>query len=173
LPWGGNQIMVLFGKGDFSMIKKIKKWFGIEGVKLEVVIPESVHEAERVISGKLRFQSMNEQKVTGIKIALIERYSRGRGKEKLIDEYELGYLSIDKEVIIPADEIIEVPFTLPFRLVKSDVDEFGDQNLVFAQVSRLARLIRNAKSLYRVEAEAMVEGVGFNPFAKQEIVIKT
>ena len=154
------------------MIKKMKKWFGIEGVKLEIEIPESVREADGRINGVLRFQSMNEQTVTSIKVVMIERYSRGRGKEKLIDEYELGYLTMEEEIVIPADEIIEVPFILPFHLAKSDVDEFGDKNLVFAQVSRFARIIRNAKSSFRVEAEANVQGVGFNPFAKQELVVK-
>lgn len=154
------------------MIKKMKKWFGIEGVKLEVEIPESVREADGRIRGVLRFQSMNEQTVTSIKVVMVERYSRGRGKEKLIDEYELGYLNMEEEIVIPANEIIEVPFVLPFQLVKSDVDEFGDKNLVFSQVSRIARIIRNAKSNFRVEAEAIVQGVGFNPFAKQEVLVK-
>lgn len=154
------------------MIKKMKKWFGIEGVKLEVIIPESIKESDGKIDGVLRFQSMNEQTVRSIKIVMIEKYSRGRGKEKLIDEYELGFLSMDDIIVIPADEIIEVPFSLPFQIAKSDVDEFGDKNLVFAQVSQFARIIRNAKSIYRVEAEANVEGVGFNPFAKQLVTIK-
>ncbi|MEZ4984615.1 MAG: hypothetical protein R2795_06220 [Saprospiraceae bacterium] len=33
--------------------------------------------------------------MTGIRVVLIERYSRGRWEEQLIDEYELGTLSLD------------------------------------------------------------------------------
>ena len=72
------------------MIGKVKKWLGIEGVKLEINIPEGQSLGAGRINGTLHFQSLQEQTVTGVHLVLIERYSRGRGEERLIDEYELG-----------------------------------------------------------------------------------
>ena len=68
------------------MIGKVKQWLGIEGVKLELLIPEGQTLAKGSISGTMRFQSMNPQTVTGIRVVLIERYSRGRKEELRIDE---------------------------------------------------------------------------------------
>lgn len=151
------------------MIGKVKKWLGIEGVKLELDLPEEVNAKTGVINGKLCFQSLNEQTVNGIKVALIERYSRGRGKEKLVDEYELGKREMEIQFEVPPGEIIEVDFSLPFELVKSDVDEFGDKNMFFGGLAKAARLLRAAKSDYRIEAEALVKGVALNPFDKKPI----
>lgn len=151
------------------MIGKVKKWLGIEGVKLELVLPEEVNSKEGIIEGKLRFQSLNEQTVSSIKVALIERYTRGRGKEKLVDEYELGKREMEIEFNVPPEEILEVDFTLPFELVQSDVDEFGAKNFLFGGIARAARMMRGAKSEFRIEAEASVKGVALNPFDKKPI----
>jgi sporulation-control protein spo0M len=154
------------------MIKKMKKWLGIEGVKMELVVPEEVLGKAGSVKGKAVFQSMNSQTVTGIKFKLIEKYMRGRGKEKLIDEYELGNMDLNIEFEVPDDEIVEVDFELPFALVHSEVDDFGKKNFLYGGLASLAKLTRGAKSIYRIEAEATVTGVALNPFAKVEIVIK-
>lgn len=151
------------------MIGKVKKWLGIEGVKLELELPEEVKAKSGVVEGKLHFQSLNAQTVQAIKVVLIERYTRGRGKEKLIDEYELGRRQIELQFEVPPDEIVEVEFSLPFELVKSEIDEFGDKNFIFGGLARAARVLRAAKSDYRIEAEASVKGVALNPFDKKPL----
>ncbi len=154
------------------MIGKVKKWLGIEGVKLELVLPEEVHRVSGVIPGFMRFQSLNPQTVTGIQLKVIERYTRGRGKEKLIDEYELGSLDINRTLDIPANEPVDVDFELPFEIMDSAIDEFGNRNFIFGGVAKLARFMRGAHSEYRVEAEAKVKGVGLSPFDKKPVLIK-
>lgn len=151
------------------MIGKVKKWLGIEGVKLELELPEEVNAKDGTINGKIRFQSLNAQMVSGIKVALIERYSRGRGKDKLVDEYELGKRRMQIEFEVPPEEIVEVEFSLPFEMVKSDVDEFGDKNFLFGGIAKAAKMIRAARSDYRIEAEASVRGVALNPFDKKPV----
>ena len=154
------------------MFGRVKRWLGIEGVKLELDVPGEVREKEGAVEGVLRFYSMNAQTVTHIKVVMIEHYSRGRGKEKLIDEYELGDLDLFRNIEIPAHEEVEVPFRLPFTLIKSDVDSFGDRNLLFGGLANLARLTRNARSEFRLEAEARVKGTALNPFDKKQIHLK-
>lgn len=154
------------------MLGKVKKWLGIEGVKLELVLPEEVEAGPREINGSIRFQSLNPQIVTSIKIMLIEKYTRGRGKEKLIDEYELGVAEIRRTIEVPAEELVEVAFSLPFTIARSNIDEFGNRNFLFGGFAKAAKTLRAVKSEYRVEAEAKVAGVALNPFDRKGIRIK-
>lgn len=154
------------------MFSKVKKWLGIEGVKLDLIIPEEVEFSQGVVQGKVQFYSMNPQTVTFIKVVLIERYTRGRGKERLVDEYELGAIQMQEVIDIPEHEPVEVDFTLPFSLVKSDVDEFGDRNLLFGGLARVAKVLHKVSSEYRIEAEARVKGTALNPFDREIIRIK-
>lgn len=154
------------------MIGRVKKWLGIEGVKLEIVVAPEQRQKLQEIEGRIRFQSLNAQTVTGIRIALVEKYTRGRGKDKLIDEYELGEISIDQTFEVPAEEIVEVPFTLPYKLVKSEVDQFGDRNFLYGGLAKAAKAIQAVRSDYRIEAEAKVKGVALNPFDKKFIKLK-
>ena len=154
------------------MIGKVKQWLGIEGVKLELVLPEEVDSREKAVRGSIRLLSLNPQTVTGIKIVLIEKYTRGRGKEKLIDEYELGATFVNHTYEVPAEEVVELDFELPFSIVRSDMEEFGNRNFLFGGIARAAKLLQAVKSEYRVEAEAKVKGVALNPFDRKKIKLK-
>ncbi|MCB0636629.1 MAG: sporulation protein [Lewinella sp.] len=151
------------------MIGKVKKWLGIEGVKLEIQLPEELELDGRPVEGQLVFSSMNPQTVTHIRLVLIERYSRGRGDEKLVDEYELGRQEIKATFSVGPDELVVRTFRLPYQLLRSEVDEWGARNPFNAQVAKAARWMRAAQSTYRIEAEAQVQGVALNPFDKKII----
>ena len=153
------------------MFGKVKKWLGIEGAKLELIIPEEIYESSGTVTGKLRFFSMTEQKVRSIKIVLIEKYSRGRRKNKLTDEYQLGEITLDNTFVIPANERIELDFTLPFKIVKSEMDELQGKNILTAGLAKTAKWINGVESYYRVEAEAKVDGVALNPFDKKDVFL--
>jgi hypothetical protein len=154
------------------MLGRVKQWLGIEGVKLELEIPEVVDESDGQVTGIIKLQTMNSQVVNRIKLVFIERYARGRGKEKLVDEYELGFTVIDREIAIPANEITEVPFTLPFSIVKSEMDEMEDKNLLYAGLAKAAKMFSRVKSEFRIEAEAKVKGTALNPFDKKSIQVQ-
>jgi hypothetical protein len=77
------------------MFGKVKKWLGIEGVKLELVLPEMAFEEVGAVSGQIRFFSKNAQTVKGIKAVMVEKYTRGRRKEKLVDEYLIGEIILE------------------------------------------------------------------------------
>jgi len=153
------------------MFGKVKQWLGIEGVKLELVLPEKIEESEGRISGKLRFYSMHPQTVKRIKVKLIERYTRGRRNEKMTDDYELGHLEMDKTIDVPAEEVVELDFVLSFQTIKSDMDELEDKNFVLGRLIKTAKWIRGVNSEYRIEAEAEVKGTALNPFDKKNIHI--
>lgn len=153
------------------MFGKVKRWLGIEGVKIEMILPDEVSGASGVIDGKLRFESMHLQTVTKIKITLTEKYIRGRFKNKLTDQYKLGEIELVEKIEVPAHEVILIDFELPFTIVKSDMDELGDKNFVFKKLVATAKALKNVKSEYYLEAEAEVNGTALSPFDKQQIKI--
>jgi len=153
------------------MFGKVKRWLGIEGVKIEMILPDEVSGSSGVIEGKLRFESMHLQTVTKIKITLTEKYIRGRFKNKLTDQYKIGEIELDEKIEVPAHEVILIDFELPFTIVKSDMDELGDKNIVFKKLVDTAKALKNVKSEYYLEAEAEVNGTALSPFDKQQITI--
>ena len=153
------------------MFKKVKKWLGIEGVKLELLLPEKVKETEGVVKGKIRLFSMNEQKVNFIKVVMVERFSRGRKKEKMTDEYRLGEITLDQEISIPKEQPIEIDFTLPFEMVKSEMDQLEDKNIFFSGLVKVAKKLRGVDSEFYIEAEAKAMGTALDPFDKQLIEV--
>ncbi|MDZ4747665.1 MAG: sporulation protein [Saprospiraceae bacterium] len=153
------------------MFGKVKRWLGIEGVKIEMIIPDEVSESSGVIEGKLRFESMHLQTVTKIKITLTEKYIRGRFKNKLTDQYKIGEIELVEKIEVPAHEVILMDFELPFSIVKSDMDELGDKNFVLKKLVNTAKALKNVKSEYYLEAEAEVNGTALSPFDKQQIKI--
>ncbi len=154
------------------MLDKVKKWLGIEGVKLELILPEVVQESNGVIRGQIRLFSMTQQKVSGIRVKMIERYSRGRKQDKLTDEYVLGTIEFRQELTIPKEEYLDIEFTLPFEVKKSEMDAIGDSNPIIGGLVKLAKSFEGVQSTYFVQAEANVVGTGLNPFDKQVIVLE-
>ena len=153
------------------MFGKVKRWLGIEGVKIEMILPDEVSGSSGIIEGKLRFESMHLQTVTKIKITLTEKYIRGMFKNKLTDQYKIGEIELDEKIEVPAHEVILLDFELPFTIVKSDMDELGDKNFVFKKLVDTAKALKNVKSEYYLEAEAEVNGTALSPFDKQQIRI--
>ncbi len=150
------------------MLGKVKNWLGIEGVKMEIETPERVKLKDGVLKGTILFQSMNKKKVTKTKLVLIEKYTRGRGKSKLINEYTLGELEIDDTFEIEANGMLRMDFKLLFNPKLSEMDELGSNILLKGPVA-IAKMIKGAKSNYRLEVEAKVPGTALNPFAKAEV----
>lgn len=153
------------------MIGRVKKWLGIEGVKLELLVPDSIQLQSGVLKGSLRFQSMHSQRVTALRIVLIERYSRGRGNDRLVDDYRIGYLEIQKSLEIPSGKTVEVPFALPFSRTESNVDQL-EHKLLLRGLAKIAKAMNNVSSEFRIEAEAWVEGTALNPFARKVLQMK-
>lgn len=154
------------------MLDKVKQWFGIEGVKVELLLPEAVSMKSGKIKGQLQFTSMNAQTVQNIKLKLIEIYTRGRRSNKVTSEYELGEVTIFESFVVPAELPIIIDFELPFELLKSEIDEMADKNVVLGGVAKLAKMTRGVNSEYRVECEVDVKGTRLNPFDKKMILLK-
>ncbi len=154
-----------------TMLGSVKRWLGIEGVKLELIIPEVLDRRSDLIRGHIRIQSLNPQTVNGIKLAMVERYARGRGQDRLTDEYQLGESYLPGPFVIPAEEPVDLEFELPFSLLKSNMDALEERNFFLSGVAKVAKYFQKAVSEYRIEAEAKVAGTALNPFDRKTIKI--
>jgi len=152
------------------MFGKVKKWLGIEGAKMELILPEEINKKEGVVTGQLHLSALTEQKVTSITVKVIEKYTRGRGESKLIDEFVIGEIVLDRTIEINQDTPMEIDFELPFEFIKSEMDEIEEQNILKRGLVSLAKLAEGVKSTYRIEASAQVAGVALDPLAKEIII---
>jgi hypothetical protein len=153
------------------MLKRVKKWLGIEGVKVELLLPEEVNHKDGSIRGTVRLSSMNAQTVTSFHFRLVEKYNRGRRKSKLTDEYLLAEMEVPILINVPANEPIAYAFELPFEIIRSRMDELEGKNFVLRGLVKAAKSIKAVKSEYRLEVEADVIGIGLNPFDKKIVHI--
>ncbi len=151
------------------MIGKVKDFLGIESVKIDLELPEKFSCDEELLIGKIILTSKSKQKVKSITIKLIEKYIRGRRKNKLVNEYTAGILEFSKPFIIYPDKEIAFEFKLPYRIEKSEMDRLGSHNFITKSFVKVAKLINNVSSTFRVEASAKVQGNAISPFVKKEI----
>ena len=149
------------------MLGKLKKVLGIEGVKVELILSEPVDKKNQKISGELKFTTKTTGKVNKIIIKLIEKYSRGRGKNKLIDEYTVAVLEMNDSFEITPEEIVEIPFSMDYEIALSEMDKMQKDNIFSKPFIGLAKWIKKVKSEYTVLIEADVQGTTLNPFAKE------
>jgi len=154
------------------MFKKVKNWLGIEGVKLELELPEVVQRDSGYIPGTLRLLSKQSQRVKSIEMKLVERYTRGRGDEQKIDEYTVGKMNLNKAIDVPGETPVQLEFKLPFEIVDSEMDQSAKKNFINRGIVSIAKWANAVSSKYFIIVEANVEGVALDPFVKQTIHIE-
>ncbi|MBK8633460.1 MAG: sporulation protein [Saprospiraceae bacterium] len=153
------------------MFGEIKKMLGIEDVKIDLQIPEKSKKDLGVINGKVLITSFRDSRVEHIEIKLIEKYHRGRKDSKLVDEYTLGDILLETGIDVRKQDLIEIPFELPFTVYKSDMDKMEDNNMVLGGFIKLAKKLKGVKSEYRIEATAHVSGTKLAPLCIKSITL--
>lgn len=154
------------------MFGKIKKIFGIEGLKVDLLVDEPVKLKDKLISGKLVFESLSDDVVTQITFRLVEIYSRGRFKGKKIDRYILKEKSIPLVLNVRGGERTLYDFTLAFNDLKSEIDIIADSNFLYKSAVGLAKVVKGVKSKYLLEAKISVKGTVLHPRIEKEIKMK-
>jgi hypothetical protein len=147
------------------MFGKVKKILGIEGVKLELIIPEKVNKETGIVTGIMKFTSLSDDnKIESIHLKMVEKYTRGRGNSKLINEYVMGELVMRENIGISKNDIVEIPFQLDFTYAKSEMDKLQDNNFITSGLVKLAKKLRGVHSEFSLRAEASIKGTTLNPF---------
>lgn len=154
------------------MIGRVKKWLGIEGVKILFNMEEEWPADSAILNGELHLLAMREEKVTRIAIRLKEQYKRGRRKDKKISEFVLGEMLLEGPFHVKPGEPTVIPFELPFEMMRSSMDELEDRNIIFKGLVGAAKWAKGVQSIYWVEAEARVKGTVLDAFSKKFIRIR-
>lgn len=150
------------------MFGKIKDWFGIEGAKMRLNVLEVYPKEVETLNGEVVFTAIRRQKITFVRIKLIERYTRGRGDSKKVDEYELGKWVFDEPFEVSKDNPKTILFKMPFERLLSKMDK-RQETSILGVFAGFAKTLRGVYSEYRVEAEAIVENVNFTISDKKAI----
>ncbi len=149
---------------------KVKQWLGIEGIKMKIELSEELTLKSGEITGSIRFSTMNTQQILAINLKIYERYTRGRRKGKQTSEYLMGETDLEHSFMVYPDEDKIVNFSLPFKIIKSEMDKMQERGGLRGSLASLAKKTRGVKSDYFIVAEAKVAGTRLNPFDKQEII---
>ena len=113
-----------------------------------------------------KFTTKTKGKINNITIKLIEKYSRGRGKAKLVDEYTVAILEMNDSFEITPEEIIEIPFSMDYEIALSEMDKLQKDSWFGGPIISLAKFVKKVKSEFSVVAEANVQGTTLHPFDK-------
>ncbi|MEP7320739.1 MAG: sporulation protein [Saprospiraceae bacterium] len=151
------------------MFGKVKLFFGIEGLKVDLEIQETFTLNDSSIIGSVRLHSKTAQRLKKLQIVLKETYQRGRSSEKRTNDYILGSIELNEDVLISANGEKIIDFNLPFKFQHSSIEKLGQKSSVHHQISRMAKWINNAKSEFAVEVATQVEGTALNPSVRKEI----
>lgn len=154
------------------MFGEIKKMLGIEDAKIVIKTPEKIRKKDGPIKGHIVLTSMTNSEVTEINIKLVEKYFRGRGDSKLIDEYTIGEINLEQNIEIKKNDIIEIPFELPYKIFESEIDKMEGRNILLGGLAGLAKSIKGVKSEFRIEATALVKGTKLHPHHTIKIQIR-
>jgi len=154
-----------------KIFDKLKDILGIEGLRIEIIIPAEISKSDESINGKLLFTTKSDKTIKSITIRLIEKYRRGKAEKTLIDEYTLSEIEMDLNVDITEELPAKLDFELPISLLKSDMDRYAEGNFVAKNLVKVAKKLKNVNSDYRVEVVAILSDLTLNSIAKQPISI--
>ncbi len=152
------------------MFGKVKKWLGFDSVKVKLKPLEVYPRKVETINGELELSCKSTALVTYIKIKLIERYSRGRGENQKIDEYILGEWIHDEDIEIEENNPKIIFFKLPFSFQHSPMEKMEHSNVIGKGIAGIFKMMKAAKSDYRLEAQCLVDGSNKNPEDKAKIL---
>ena len=96
------------------MLNHLKNILGIEGVKIDIDAPEHLQLGTEILEITLHFHTKSELLIETVNIVLIEKYKRGWGNSKLIDEYILYESEEELNISISPEERFSGTYVHPF-----------------------------------------------------------
>lgn len=145
-----------------SFWNKVKQFFGIGGVKLELQVNPAYSKKEGLIQGKVNVTTKSPQTIKEIKLKLEEVWQTGRGEQKTSKTFELGTSSIPGFSIQPGESKL-IDFTLPFHTLKSEADRLKEKGGFVGSLGKLEAFTNAEKSSYSLIASAETQGTAFSP----------
>jgi len=151
------------------MFGRIKKWLGIEGIKMRLLTLDVYPRDVDTLNGELEFISQGEHTISFIRLKLVEKYIKGRGDNVEVEEYELGRLILDQPVRVTKDQPQTILFKIPFDFVQSPIEKMASKGPLRRGIASLAKSFKGVRSEFRVEVEAVLDNDYTIPMEKRVI----
>lgn len=143
---------------------KVKKWFGVGGVKMKVEMDSiQLSKGGGSVSGKAVLTSQSNQIITELNVKVREDWSTGRGEEKRTKTFVLGETTIAQNIEIASGETKEYAFTCDYETLKSENDRMKEGGAVSKTLGKLGSMMDNEKSTYEIVVSCDVRGVLMSP----------
>ncbi len=147
-----------------QMFSRIKNMFGIDGVKMSIDAPSTIDLTQNELNFDLIVTSKSDLVLDNVSIKLIEKYRRGWGDSKLINEYLLHESFEELDMLISEEDKLVAPLKINFSYETSQVDRMG-KNWLLRPFIKAALTAKRVQSKFRIEVTAKVKGVRMNPLA--------
>jgi hypothetical protein len=154
------------------MIDSLKKVLGIEGLKMDVSIEGKIDKNAGKVVGVIKLTTLRDTQVSGITIKVMEKYKRGRGKNQLVNEYVMGIKQLKQHISVKKNEEKFVDFEVPFQYVKSEMDQWQDQNFIMKGLISVAKKVKGVSSEFYVLAEAQEVGTKLSPHVIKPFIME-
>ncbi len=152
-----------------GFFQNMKSKLGIGGVKVELRIPAQAGKADGTVSGTIVLTTKSDQEIKGIEVKMLEEYTTGRGDSKETKEFTLGQVKLSEVFTIKTGETKEIPFTLPFSILKSSNDELKEKGGALGALGKVGAFADNEKSDYFIDADVDVTSAALDPSDKKPI----
>lgn len=152
-----------------GFLQNIKNKLGIGGVSVALQVPAQIAKNAGTAQGKIVLTTKSEQEIVSLTVKMIEVYTTGRGEEKKEKEYTLGEMKLPGGFSIKTGETKEIPFNLPFALLKSNNDDLKEMGGAMGTIGKLGAFAANEKSEYFIKAVADVKSAALDPDDKKPV----
>ncbi|MBG6132552.1 sporulation-control protein spo0M [Aquimarina sp. EL_43] len=148
---------------------KVKNKLGIGGVKVTLQIPGHVAKESEQVEGKVVLTTKSEQEIIEVEIKFVEEFTSGRGDNASTESFDLGVVKFTETYAVKPGEVKEIPFVLPFKLLKSKADSLAEKGGTLGAIGKMSKFASNEKSKYMVEANVDVKAAILDPSDKKDI----
>ncbi|HKK62509.1 MAG TPA: hypothetical protein VJ951_08110 [Bacteroidales bacterium] len=146
------------------MIRKVKTWLGIEGVKINLDFPTAASKGQEEIKLVLSLTSLSKQKVKQILLTFKEVYTRGRGDHKRISEFVLADWQQDKTIEVDKNQIQFIPISIRPNWQDSEIEKWQEKGSFRKVLGQWAKKLYGVKSEYFIEVKLDVAKTKLNPY---------
>lgn len=147
-----------------AFFQKIKNKLGIGGIKVSIDMPEEISKEAGVAKGKFTLTTKSDQAVKTIKVNLVEKYTTGRGEDKITKEFIVGSQKFDESFAIKPSEHRVFEFDFTFEISKSSQDILLEIGGELGKIGSLGKFANNKKSEFVLEVSIDVTSAPINPY---------
>jgi sporulation-control protein spo0M len=99
------------------MFERMKHFFGIGGVNIELHLPEAVRADGDTLEGLAKLSTGSEVHILSVTIKMIEQFiMKGANDEKTLTEKEHGQVAFNEPFRLKVGEVKEIPFKMSYRI---------------------------------------------------------